>query len=286
MFQGPIPIVIDGNIGSGKTTALKNLSNHPWIRENMFQVVEENVEEWKPYLAEFYKDMKQNALLFQMKVLQHHMKQSQHVDKEFTKITERSPLSCLHVFGENLRQNNMLSDLDMQLMFDMNRDFGWMPSIVFYIHTPAKICYERIHIRSRENEIIPMSYLEQIDELYHKLYLDDDNVHAHRPRECYIIDGTNTPEEVLNQIIYIMKSQLITKHFQLNHINRLAHARSYPSISSLVSKGDTIYSLPMNHRYQTASSSEDNTPNRVPSSPVSKIRMSSDIREHSNFGYQ
>jgi deoxyadenosine/deoxycytidine kinase len=284
MFQGIVPIVIDGNIGSGKTTALKNLSNHPWVRENMFQVVEENVDEWKPYLAEFYKDMKQNALLFQMKVLQHHMRQSQHVDKEFTKITERSPLSCLHVFGENLHQNNMLSDLDMKLMFDMNRDFGWMPRIVFYINTPANICYERIHIRSRENEIIPMTYLEQIDELYQKLYLDDDNIHIYRPKECYIIDGTNTPEEVLDQILNIMKTQCLTHEFRMS---RLSHARSYPSMSSLVSNGDTIYSLPITHRYSHVStSSDDNTPNRVPSSPISKIRMSSDIREHSNFGYQ
>jgi deoxyadenosine/deoxycytidine kinase len=291
-----MPIVIDGNIGSGKTTALKNLRAHPWIKENMFSVVEENVDEWKPYLAEFYKDMKKNALLFQMKVLQHHMKQSKQGSGNVNsptvspinipmKITERSPLSCLHVFGENLHQNGMLSDLDMQLMLDMNRDFGWMPRVVFYIYTPADICYERIHIRSRENEIIPMAYLEQIDELYRGLYLDDDNVHPYRPKECYIIDGRNPPEEVVAQIVTMMKS-----HFgYMNRMNRmsfnthnihnihnsssLSHARSYPTLSSMT----------QSNRDESASPSSTSS---YSSTPRITYHMSAENYNHGNFGYQ
>jgi deoxyadenosine/deoxycytidine kinase len=150
--------------------------------------------------------MSGNSLLFQMKVLQHHMKQYPYTQTHMarpSKITERSPLSCLHVFGANLQQNQLLNDLEMKLMQDMNSDFGWMPELVFYIDTPPQTCYERIHIRSRENEIIPMNYLCQIDELYTKLYKTEHS--SLRPREVYLIDGSKKPEEVLKQIVDIMK---------------------------------------------------------------------------------
>lgn len=202
-----LPIVIDGNIGSGKTTALQLLKNDSWIRENGFGIVEENVDEWAPYLAAFYENMNRNALVFQMKVLQHHMKQYPYQSDQHTrpsKITERSPLSCLQVFGENLHQSGLMSDLEKQFMSDMNNDFGWMPETVFYIDTPAEVCYERIHRRSRENEVIPMDYLKQIDGLYSKLYKSSDK-QPNRPKECFLIDGTKEPTQVLKQILDIMK---------------------------------------------------------------------------------
>jgi deoxyadenosine/deoxycytidine kinase len=203
-----LPIVIDGNIGSGKTTALKLLKCSQWIQENQFTIVDENVDEWAPYLAEFYVDMRQNALLFQMKVLQHHMKQYPYdATNNFrpSKITERSPLSCLYVFGENLHNGQLMNDLERQLMVDMNNDFGWMPETVFYIDTPPETCYERIHIRSRENEIIPLNYLKDIDNLYTNVYKTTKSVHPRRPKEVYLIDGTKTPDQVLKQIIEILQ---------------------------------------------------------------------------------
>jgi deoxyadenosine/deoxycytidine kinase len=294
-----LPIVIDGNIGSGKSTLLKRLNTHPWIIANRIQVVEENVNEWAPYLEQFYKDMKQNALMFQMKVLQHHMKQSKSQRSQWSqssscgqslKITERSPLSCLHVFGENLYQNGMLSKLDMQLMNDMNRDFGWMPRTIFFINTSPELCYERIHIRSRENEIIPMSYLVQIDELYQSLYIDKETIHPLRPRECHIIDGSVTPDEVLEQAIAIMRSQYNSYIANSSHsssassahsASSLHRSHSYPTMSYLnesysspsmpTSQMDVVYELP------------HSSPNRQ---VVSTYRLHSDIHQHGNFGYQ
>jgi deoxyadenosine/deoxycytidine kinase len=177
-------IVIDGNIGSGKTTVIRSLKNE-------YNCVEEAVDEWAPYLEQFYKDMNKNSLLFQMKVLQHHMKNKQ----DIFKIVERSPLSCIHIFGKNLLDNNQLSNLDIKLLIDMNTDFGWYPQNIIYINTPPTVCYERIHERSRENEIIPLSYLESIDKLYNDLYISK-TTNFNIPN-IHIVDGT---KNIINNI--------------------------------------------------------------------------------------
>jgi deoxyadenosine/deoxycytidine kinase len=190
-------IIIDGNIGSGKTTVIRTLMRD----ENLYKCIEEPVIEWAPYLEQFYKDMSKNSLLFQMKVLQHHMRNKSCNNLE---ILERSPLSCIHIFGNKLKEDKYLSDLDMNLMIDMNNDFGWYPKNVIYINTPPEICYERIHIRSRENEIIPISYLESISNLYDNLYIkknmgvEIDNI--------YIVDGTKDKDELYEDIKEIINN--------------------------------------------------------------------------------
>lgn len=186
-------IVIDGNIGSGKTTALCSLKNE-------YNCIEEAVDEWAPYLEAFYKDMNKNSLLFQMKVLQHHMKNKENIFK----IVERSPLSCIHVFGQNLLDNKQISNLDMKLMIDMNNDFGWYPQNIIYINTPPSICYERIHKRSRDNEIIPLSYLESISNLYDKMYINKNtNLNI---SNIYIVDGTKDEADLSNDIKNIIRN--------------------------------------------------------------------------------
>lgn len=192
-------IVIDGNIGSGKSTVIKSLQNE-------YLCIEEPIEEWKPYLEAFYKDMNKNSLLFQMKVLQHHMLNKIYTEDDKITIFERSALSCINIFGKNLLDTGYLSELDMRLLETMNILFGWSPSNVIYINTPPDICYERIHERSRENEIIPKSYLESISKLYDDLYI----------RKCmklyinkiWIVDGSQTKEKVLDDIREIIKNNL------------------------------------------------------------------------------
>jgi deoxyadenosine/deoxycytidine kinase len=185
-------IIIDGNIGSGKTTVIRSLKKY-------YECIEEPVNEWAPYLEEFYKDMKGKSLLFQMKVLQHHMKNKQ---SDKLRILERSPLSCIHIFGQKLKDDNYLTDLDMKLMIDMNNDFGWYPKNVIYINTPPDECYKRIHERSRENEIIPFKYLESISNLYDDLYVKKNmgfNIEI-----VNIVDGRQSKDKILEEIRVII----------------------------------------------------------------------------------
>jgi deoxyadenosine/deoxycytidine kinase len=168
--------------------------------KNYYECIEEPVNEWAPYLEEFYKDMKGKSLLFQMKVLQHHMRNK---NNDKLRILERSPLSCIHIFGQKLKDDQYLSKLDIDLMVDMNKDFGWYPQNVIYINTPPKVCYDRIHERSRENEIIPYDYLQSISNLYDELYLNK-SMNINIPN-IYIVDGTQSKENILAEIKRIIK---------------------------------------------------------------------------------
>lgn len=188
-------IVIDGNIGSGKSTVLQHLQNEG------YQVVTEPIAEWAPYLEQFYQNMKQFSLSFQMKVLQHHMLVGQ-TKPNHLQIVERSPLSCLHVFGKHLVQSNDMTDLDMKLMVDYNKGFGWVPTYVIYIQTDPKVCQHRIQERNRSGETIPLDYLSSIDEHYRQMYQSPDFMNSFtHPIRVDIVDGNKPKELVYEQVV-------------------------------------------------------------------------------------
>lgn len=185
-------IIIDGNIGSGKSTILSLL------KSDNFNVISEDVEDWKDYISQFYSDMGKFSLSFQMKVLLHHLKVYNYIKNEKEDfILERSPLSCLHIFGENLKEKGLLSELDLNLMKDYNHTFGWYPEIIIYIKTDPEISYKRIKERSRPGENIPLGYLQEIDRLYTQLYINNDQKNFN----VILIDGNKNKEEVYKNIL-------------------------------------------------------------------------------------
>ncbi len=204
-------IVIDGNIGCGKTTVLESLNNTESFKD---KVITEDIKSWKPYLEQFYNNMDKYALSFQMKVLKHHMKNSK-LDSNSLYILERSPLSCIHVFGENLYNDNKISDLDMQLMIDYNNSFGWMPEYIIYIKTDPEICSKRINERHRQGEDgIPLDYLKSIDNLYNEFYLNKDKLKekVNQNINIIVIDGNQDKDTVYAQICIIIDELLQNKN--------------------------------------------------------------------------
>ena len=184
-------IIIDGNIGSGKSTVISNLISNGHLS------IAEDVDKWTPYLKQFYGDMKLYSLSFQMKILQHHMLNAHTAyDTKINKIhpykiVERSPLSCIHVFGQNLLNNNYISKLDLDLMVDYNHSFGWNAKQVIYIKTDPETCFNIINERMRPGESIPLSYLQDIDKLYNNLYTVSDNNNNVESITCNIYDSNN-----------------------------------------------------------------------------------------------
>lgn len=190
-------IVIDGNIGSGKSTVLSLLKS-----KNNFCVINEDLESWKPYLEQFYQDMDKNSLSFQMKVLLHHLQNFQSITQnKGINILERSPLSCIHVFGESLRKEGKISDLDLELMKDYNKTFGWYPNILIYIKTDPEVSYGRIKERARDGEVVPLGYLQHIHEIYNKLYLDKEELKTlNIDTKIIIVDGNQNKEKVYERV--------------------------------------------------------------------------------------
>ena len=139
------------------------------------------------------------------------------------KIVERSPLSCIHVFGQNLLNNNYISKLDLDLMVDYNHSFGWNAKQVIYIKTDPETCFNRINERMRPGESIPLSYLQDIDKLYNNLYTVSDNnnnnvesityniydsnnnYNTHHKCAVVIVDGNRSKFDVMNDVENIVK---------------------------------------------------------------------------------
>ena len=98
-------ITIEGNIGSGKSTIINNL-------KDKYNVIEENVKDWKDWLSNFYKDKKKYSFGFQMQVLLSQMKLSEILkdNKNNINIIERSPYTSINIFGK-LNSNVLNSTL-------------------------------------------------------------------------------------------------------------------------------------------------------------------------------
>lgn len=177
-------IVIDGNIGSGKSNVLTNFSN----------AFLEPIDEWKDWLKLFYKEEKY-AFGFQMKVLKSHLD-----NKKFNGLFERSPLSCVEIFGKVLYEDKLINTLEWQLMNEYYYSYGWYPDIIYYLQCSPEICYNRIKNRNRNSEdSISLEYITKIHNKYEEIYnnkkLLPDNI------KINIIDASLPPDIVYNQIL-------------------------------------------------------------------------------------
>ena len=85
-------------------------------------------------------------------------------------------------------------------MNSYNNSFGWIPDKIIYIRTDPKIAKKRVNKRSRDGETIPLTYLNEIHNLYEKgVYIrKKDNP------EIFIVDGNKTIEQV-----YVSVSNII-----------------------------------------------------------------------------
>ena len=205
--------IVDGNISSGKSEALNYFSKKLNIKkvQSTFLIEQhaniacstmsntqsvlliEPVDKWAPGLELFYKD-KTNAFALQMEILLWHLQ-----NKNKSGFIERSPLSCVHVFGESLRKDNLISEYQWTIMNEYNTTFGWKPETIFYLQCPPEICYERLKNRNRDCESnISLEYLTKIHENYEMLY-NTNNILTENIN-IIKIDASQNKEDVCNSI--------------------------------------------------------------------------------------
>ena len=177
-------LVIDGNIGSGKSTQLKLLASQ-------YKVRCEPIEDWP--LKEFYEDKKRWAFLLQMTILK------SFVEDDLTSIWERSPESSRLVFWKMLRQKGIGTDEeDLVYSFFYERN-AWSPDIHVYIRTSPEKCYERISKRYQEGDSkITLEYLNEVHEYYEEYISSKPNV--------IIIEGDQPSEKIHENIKDVLES--------------------------------------------------------------------------------
>ena len=176
-------ISIDGNIGAGKTTVLKQLACE-------YKVILEPVEEWKDYLTRFYQDPIRWGFCFNLKVLCSFAPWKS--TKDFV-LFERSPNACKEVFTQMHFEDGNMDELEMRTFNEIYSNVGWKPDILIYIQSNPENCLTRIKTRGRESEQnITLEYLQKVHKKYELL--------ASNTPHLYVIDAEKNPEKVLSEV--------------------------------------------------------------------------------------
>ncbi|MEM4724163.1 MAG: deoxynucleoside kinase [Candidatus Hadarchaeum sp.] len=158
-------IAVAGNIGVGKSTLTALLSERlGW--EAFYEAVDDN-----PYLADFYKDMRQwsfhSQIFFLSRRLRHHR---QILDRPGTVVQDRSVYEDAEVFAENLYRQGHMTERDYRTyreLYEAMTLFLPPPDLVVYLRASVPTLIKRIRMRGRdfERDVSP-EYLEQLNQLY------------------------------------------------------------------------------------------------------------------------
>ena len=188
-------IIIEGNIGSGKSSLLELLRK----RHKNIKTFEEDVCAWEPYFKLALKNKKHYYLL-QKKILTHYLNIKTEIEllsrtENFNLfILERSAYSALHVFTKIALLNNVITQNEygeLNNLFELSK---LKDTIILFINTSPTVCYERIKNRGRNFEQnINLHYLQQIHNMYDTCIFQ------------YIIKGTGDTEQIYKKFIDIVK---------------------------------------------------------------------------------
>lgn len=181
----PKIISIEGNIGGGKSTLVKNLKEYVTANANIYKdsilFLEEPLEIWqntknekgKNILTLFYENPHKYAFQFQILVLASQKKMIKDAMEKHPNckliVMERSIQAGMNVFAKMSEANKTMDSME----YDIYRFMSQMCEIpkldaIVYLHTNYEVCHSRINTRSREGEEgISMEYLKQCETYYH-----------------------------------------------------------------------------------------------------------------------
>jgi len=174
-------IIVEGNIGSGKSTFCSMLGQHRTEKGRRCTVFPEPIYKprFKNLLNRFYKNQKRWALTFQVHALTERYRQhrlaAQLALSGIDVIQDRSIYadSC---FGLTLHNSGDMDDEEWGIYTDL---FGAMkhdlryPDAMIYLRVNPEICKEKIDQRSRDVEGgIDLGYLQKLHEEHESLAKD------------------------------------------------------------------------------------------------------------------
>jgi len=177
-------IVIDGNIGSGKTTQLDLLE------KKGFKVRREPIDEWP--LDEFYKDPARWAFFFHMTLLKTQKR------LESFEIYERSIYSSRYVFWPVLLKKGLVTQKEDDLYSYFWNKFSWKPSLFIYLSKDPEIAYHHIQTRGQAGDTgVTLEYLRELDEEYKNLVMKI-------PCKVRVVNANRSPEKIHSEICQIL----------------------------------------------------------------------------------
>jgi len=202
-------ISIEGNIGSGKSTFVRNLQLYYSTSKNCNNkkicFLQEPVDMWNTITDEtgknviecFYADNKKYAFAFQMMAYISRLATIKETIKNNYDIIfmERCLFTDRNVFAKMLYDDDKINEIEYKIYNEWFNEFiNDFPKIEYvYIKTDPEVAFSRIIKRGRHGEIIPLEYLTKCND-YHNNWLNT-------VEPIYIING-NTDTSESDDIIY------------------------------------------------------------------------------------
>lgn len=216
-------ISIEGNIGSGKSTFVKELETYcnANIKNMKIHFLQEPVDIWnnvqnpegKNIIECYYANQEKYAFPFQMMAYIsriHLLKEALKNDYDII-ITERCVHTDKNVFAQMLFDEGKIGEIEFKIYNMWFDEFlKDLPKIeIVYLKTDPNISNERVIKRSRKGENIPIEYLEKCHN-YHEKWLEED-------KPIITIDGNEDIEHYGN---YLKKLGIITLKIQNNNLDK------------------------------------------------------------------
>jgi deoxyadenosine/deoxycytidine kinase len=160
-------VAIAGNMGSGKTTLTKLLSDRfGW--EPFFEPVSEN-----PYLSDFYGDMRRWAFHLQVCFLTRRFEGHQQIlQSDISALQDRTIYEDWEIFARNLYESGQMEERDWHaysLLAEVMCQHLTPPDLMVYLRKSVPRLVERIRTRGRAYEqSIPLDYLTRLNEHYER----------------------------------------------------------------------------------------------------------------------
>ncbi len=158
-------VIVAGNIGAGKTSLAERLSERMgW--KCAFESVSDN-----PYLADFYKDMRQWAFHLQIFFLGHRANQYLKMANDpQSVIFDRTIYEDECIFARALYHMGNVEERDYlsyRRVFDLITSQLPTPDLLIYLKAPVQVLMERIRSRARSIETgISEEYMSLLDSFY------------------------------------------------------------------------------------------------------------------------
>lgn len=188
LTRPPVIISFDGNIGSGKSTKVKDIEKY-YTEQGRTDVIfiQEPVDAWNSVvdengvtiLSNYYKDQKRFAFRLQMLAYISRLSLLRDAVKKGYKyiITERCVGTDRNVFSKMLYDKGDIEH-DEYIIYQKWYDefISDVPiNAIVYIKASPETCLQRVNIRAREGENIPLEYLKECDR-YHNEWIESENI--------------------------------------------------------------------------------------------------------------
>jgi len=121
----------------------------------------------KNILQQFYEDPTRYAYLFQTIVFKTRLQSLDVEQRKQFRFSERSIWTDKYVFGKSCIESNKMNQLEKTAYLEwfdwLERKFFKSPDGIIYLHCLPSKCYERMNIRSRNEESsVSIDYLQNI----------------------------------------------------------------------------------------------------------------------------